>query len=754
MKFLSLFLTLNFGLLTLNCDAQNRNIDSLLTLIDTDKQDTNQVNHLNKLSREYINIGEYDNSLKYGNKALALASSLSVGNRRGWHKGMAIAYNNIGVIYNKKGNYFEALKKHYAALKVREEIGDKNGIANSYNSIGIIYNNQGNYPKALKSYFLTLKIKEEIGDKQGIANTYNNIGNIYNKQGKYPNALLNYFAALKIRKDINDRQGIAMSYNNIGNIYYNQGNYSEALKNYFPSLKICLDIKDKQGISMAYTNIGNIYVDQGNYDEALKIYSASLKISNALNDKQSIVLSYSNIGDIYLSKKNYPMALKNHFAALKMAHEIGDELGIADSYYKLSFVQIKLHKLKEATGYLNEALKRSKKIGSKEIIKVSYSRLASIDSMQGNWKEAYQHYKLFTVYRDSIDNEQTKKKIIESTLTYKFETQEAAIKAEQDKKDVVEAADKKRQQIVLILVSCVLLLVFVFAGLILRSLRVTRKQKVIIEEKNKDIIDSINYAKRIQDALLKEEEHVSKHLPEHFVLFKPKDIVSGDFYWAFEKTLPSSNGEGVGVRYWYLAAVDCTGHGVPGAFMSMLGIAFLNEITATNQLLSPSEILDQLRDRVLKELGQTGKEGQSKDGMDISLMRLNLETKELQWAGANNPLYFIQDGTLTEVKPNKQPIGYHLSMQPFTSHVLKLETGTTFYLFTDGYADQFGGEKGKKFKYSQLKELLLSMQDKPMPEEKKILDDTFENWKAWPNTEGGVRRLEQVDDVCVIGVRI
>ncbi|MBA3972332.1 MAG: SpoIIE family protein phosphatase, partial [Bacteroidetes bacterium] len=209
----------------------------------------------------------------------------------------------------------------------------------------------------------------------------------------------------------------------------------------------------------------------------------------------------------------------------------------------------------------------------------------------------------------------------------------------------------------------------------------------------------------------------------------------GDFYWSFEKD-----------NFWYLAAVDCTGHGVPGAFMSMLGIAFLNEITAVDKMLTPSEILDSLRSKIIKEMGQTGRMGENKDGMDISLIRLNLTTHELQWAGAYNPLWIINNRKeLIEIKGDKQPIGFSHNQNPFSNHVIPLNKEDTFYIFTDGYADQFGGVKGKKFKYMKLKEVLFTVNDRAMTEQKQILDENFENWRG---------SLEQVDDVCVIGVRL
>ncbi|MBL4625919.1 MAG: SpoIIE family protein phosphatase, partial [Flavobacteriales bacterium] len=283
-------------------------------------------------------------------------------------------------------------------------------------------------------------------------------------------------------------------------------------------------------------------------------------------------------------------------------------------------------------------------------------------------------------------------------------------------------------------------------------------EKVLIEveeaheqlaEHHKEITDSINYAKRIQDAMLKSEEHNNEHLPEHYILFKPKDVVSGDYYWALEKQ-----------GYLYITSADCTGHGVPGAFMSMLGMSFLNEINSRPELLTPAQILDELRERVMKELGQTGAEGESKDGMDMSLMRIKLDgSNELMWSGAYNPLYHIKalDGKEIEkdvqsdtyyvsvIDADKQSIGFGYNMKPFTNHTIMLKQGESIVLFTDGFADQFGGPRGKKFKYKPYKRLLLDVKDKPMQEQKSIIDKSFEDWRG---------EQEQVDDVCVIGMRV
>ena len=280
--------------------------------------------------------------------------------------------------------------------------------------------------------------------------------------------------------------------------------------------------------------------------------------------------------------------------------------------------------------------------------------------------------------------------------------------------------------------------------LISEQRQIAEEQKKIVEEKNKDILDSIHYAKRIQYAMLIKREYFEDYIPEYMLLFMPKDIVSGDFYWAHSKfndpQKPAKEN-----MHWYLAAADCTGHGVPGAVMSMLGMSFLNEIIKNNDSLTPAEILHTLREKVIKELGQNGDAENSKDGMDISLVRWNFRTNEFLWAGANNPIYLIRNGQFEKIKGDKQPIGYFPEPKPFTNHSFRLEKGDCFYIFSDGYADQFGGPLGKKFKYKQLEDLLLKNYQLPMKEQRKILRDTFNNWKG---------ELDQVDDVCVVGIRV
>lgn len=254
-----------------------------------------------------------------------------------------------------------------------------------------------------------------------------------------------------------------------------------------------------------------------------------------------------------------------------------------------------------------------------------------------------------------------------------------------------------------------------------------------ISQKNTDIIDSITYAKRLQQAILPPEEEIHNSVPDSFILYKPKDIVAGDFYFAEHKD-----------DYFFVAAADCTGHGVPGAMVSLVCSNALNKAVSELNLVQPGEILDKVTEMVV----ETFKKGHTdiKDGMDISLCVINTKTRELAWAGANNPLWYINnDNELKEITANKQPVGKSEKRTSFTTHVLNLAKGTLVYLFTDGYADQFGGPKGKKFKYKQLADLIFKNKDLAMNEQRSVLDSAFTDWKG---------NIEQVDDVCIIGIKL
>jgi PAS domain S-box-containing protein len=278
-------------------------------------------------------------------------------------------------------------------------------------------------------------------------------------------------------------------------------------------------------------------------------------------------------------------------------------------------------------------------------------------------------------------------------------------------------------------------------------------QQEIIREKNKDITDSINYARRIQTAILPAEAEIGQYLPQHFVLYKPKDIVSGDFYWFANVTTTIATAP-VQKKIVIIAAVDCTGHGVPGAFMSLVGSTLLNQTITDPNVNHPSDALNYLNRELKKTLRRQVDETSIRDGMDMTLCAIDLQNLKLEFSGANNPIYILRNEELMELKGDKQPIGSDSDemAHPFTNIFFELQKGDVIYLFTDGYADQFGGPKGKKFKYSQFKEVLLAMNRKPLKDQKIILDNTIEEWKAFRKSDGEMH--EQVDDILVIGIKV
>ena len=623
--------------------------------------------------------------------------------------------NDSSKVNGQKGNNREALLYAGQAESLAEKLLKSNPdtatenklkleLCKSMNISGLIYYSQGEYSRSLECHFKSLKLAEELRNNGKAASSFNNIGLVYRSQDDFLKAIHFYNKCRVIREAMRDSEGLEIVYGNIGSIYSYTGEFRKALEFHFKSLQIAMKTGNKEEIATTYNNIGLIYSAEGKIDTSLLYFFKALKIMEEINDKEGIALLYTNIGGQYFLLNQYSEAMK----------------------------------------YLNQGLEISTKMKYLNGLLECYRTLTNLYEKTHRPEKALQFYKLFTAAKDSLDNTESTRKSVRAEMNYEFEKKQTIEKIQEEKKDALHAEEVRRQKITVYSVSGILFLSAVFSLFLYRSYRQKELVNAKLEEKNKEVLDSIHYAKRIQEALLLEEEHVSAHLPPHFILFKPKDIVSGDFYWALEKQTPA-NTPGGGGRFLYIAAVDCTGHGVPGAFMSMLGIAFLNEITSGESLLPPSEILNLLRKKIIEELRQTGEAGQNMDGMDISLALINLETKEVSWAGANNSVYQLRNSKLQETKGDKQPIGYHPVLKPFTNHTFRLNSGVTLYMFTDGYADQFGGPKGKKFKYKRLEELLQANAHLPMEEQKSLLSKVFEEWKG---------NYEQIDDVTVIGLRL
>lgn len=379
--------------------------------------------------------------------------------------------------------------------------------------------NTGDYEEALIKQKAALLLANKLHYLKGLARAFNNGGVINQHKGNYPEALRNHFAALRIREQIGDREGVANSYGNMGIIYYNQGNFSEALKNYLLTLEIKKTTGNKRGQASTYGNIGEVYRSQGKYTQALQSHFSALAIFRELKINKGIANAYNNIGAVYSNTHNDTAAYRYFMSSLKIRIEIDDKEGVTTAYNNLGTTALKLKKTAESKDFLQKALTIAMAIGSLEDIRESHYGLAEVDSAMGNYRQSLWHYKQFITYRDSLVNEDNSRKSIQSQMQYEFDKKEAADKLEQEKKNAIAAAEARRQRIFLLAISGFGLLILGFAVFAYRSFLQKKRaneeitqQKTIIEEKQKEILDSIHYAKRIQQSLLPGNKYIDKTL--------------------------------------------------------------------------------------------------------------------------------------------------------------------------------------------------------------------------------------------------
>jgi serine phosphatase RsbU (regulator of sigma subunit)/Tfp pilus assembly protein PilF len=607
--------------------------------------------------------------------------------------------------------------------------------------MGNIFKEQGNYSKAIDYYFKALRIDEEFGNKAGVARHYGNLGTLYTMQEDNAKALDYFLKSLKMNEGLGFKEQISTNLGNIGLVYFAKKDYSTALNYYQRALKMNEEIGNPQEILINLSNIGSVYQEQGDNERALATQLKVIKIAEKLQLKNVIAATLGNIGANYFKEKKY---------------------GPAEDYFK-------------------RALALNLEIGLLKQVTELNRMLHNLYVTTNDHKAALIHYKNYILYRDSLLNKENSKKQVELEMQYSFDKKEALAGAEQAKKDALNKEELKKQRMQRNGFIIGFALMIALAAVIYRNFRTKSKanaiiskqkeevelqreiaenQKLLVEEKNKEILDSITYAKRLQLAILPPEKFVKDLLPNSFILYKPKDIVAGDFYWmhivessefGVQSAEPISELRTKNSELILIAAADCTGHGVPGAIVSVVCSNALNRAVKEFGLNEPGKILDKVRELVVETFERS--ESEVKDGMDIALCSLqkNRSGYTLQYAGANNPLWLIRKNTtdgkfeLIETRADKQPIGKYPNSKPFNANTIELQKGDTIYIFTDGYSDQFGGDTGKKLKTANSKKLLLSIQEKSMEEQFKLVDDFFETWKG---------KNEQVDDVCMIGIRV
>jgi len=738
--------------------------DSLLIIVNSSKHDTIRILALEQLAANYRKDSP-DSALFYNQKAIELSKKSKIVGE------IATAYREYALTAQSVGKYPLAIEFYKKAQKVHEQQKNKDGIAESYNDIGIAYYYSGEYEKATLYFQKAGEIKIEIGDSIGAGQSFNNTGIMHDIAGNPTEALKLYLRALNIYQNLRDTGMAIGTLSNIGLIYIGQKNYNEALKIYQRQKEDAKSIGDKKQYGVSLTSMGTAYDYLGQYIKAREFFKEALEIFTQLGDKALMAQCYNNLSVNYELTNEDDKSLEFALKSIEIKKEIGANGKLAISQIAAAKIYNKKGNHQKALTLFKEALKNAENTGYLEyVIKAHLGLSQTYENLQ-NFEKAYYHQSQFITFNDSVTNKENTELINEMEKKYQNERKQQEIEllnktnALKDVKLAKADEESKRKSLQLFGSFGVGLILLVLVLVVFKSSQQRKRnnvllqqknheithQKEIVEEKNKEITDSINYAKRIQTALLTSDEYWRQISPQHFVLLKPKDVVSGDFFWAFH----TENN----IAIW--VAADCTGHGVPGAFMSMLGISFFNEIVVENNITQPAKILNKLREKIIKSLEQKGLNTQQKDGIDLALCVWDKNTNQLSYSGANNPLWIIRKTEniqeesaalivngyqLVEFKADKQPVGlYSGELKPFTEQIIQLQKGDTIYTFSDGYADQFGGEKGKKFKGANFKKLLLTIQQESMENQKELINETFENWRG---------ELEQIDDVCVIGVKI
>ncbi len=642
-------------------------------------------------------------------------------------------YDSVSFYYKKYSAFFRSKKDKFGEAYLNYATGSAALETAEYDECKDLLN---------KSTVMFL----ELNNDSMVAKTYMRLGFVQYTLGDFETSTKTYYNALEIAERINKPQIQSWAYNLLGLNFSNRPHpdYKKSLEYLFKALEIDNKINNNRNKNMVLLRIGTVYGRLDDFAKAEYYLGRSMRLADSLKMGSGKKWTLAALGLLYKREKKYAKAIEIEHQSLQISRESNEMPGVIISYLNVADIYRGLKDYKLAESYVDSSLEVSLRTKIYQTLPNVYLIKSLIYEEKGETAKALEFYKKSVDTKDSLFSIENNNNINHLETKYQTQKKEQEILLLNQEKET----DQKIKNIYIIaLCAAAALICFIIYSLLrinrakkliaLQKLE-TEKQKDLVVEKQKDITDSINYALRIQEAILPAREISKDIIKDSFVLFKQKDIVSGDFYWYHVKN-----------NKCIITAVDCTGHGVPGALMSMLGMSFLKEIVDHLGITKPVSILSELRDRVKDTLKQTGSEGESKDGMDMALISVERETLKMEFCGANNPLWIFRtengNTELIELDPDKRPVGYFRGLGiPFTNKEFQLKPGDSVYLFTDGYADQFGGPKGKKFKYKQLQGLLAVIGEEPMKEQHRILSETFDKWKG---------NLEQVDDVCIIGLR-
>lgn len=624
-------------------------------------------------------------------KILAQIEALAI--QKGDSAVLATIWSRYGFTSYWVGSYPAAIDYYNKAKYYYLSINDSVNAAWKGYMIGLTYKYWGKYHEAQNEIQKDISIFEKLGDKDGILNCYIVSGYINQAWGNNDEANRICRITLQMAKTQDDISAQGYSYLAIGNVFLAKNNLDSAfvyLENALAKFKEC---DEHYGVAITKRDLGTYYLLKGNTQKSLVHLTSGLEILAKISNKRGYSEGLAIIGKVFLARNDYENAVKNLEESQRLALEMELYEDIIKNYQSLS---------------------------------VAYEKWGKYDS-------AYKCILKYTYLKDSIFNAEKHFQIAELQTQYETEKKEQQIALQNIKLD----KNKSIQQLLIlafILASTLAFFSFRWYRIKKRDNQLLSEQKRLIEQKNTQITDSINYAKRIQGVLLGKSSTLPKPVKDLFILYQPKDIVSGDFYFIKEYQ-----------TYTVIAAADCTGHGVPGAFMSMLGVTLMNEVFTYSNPRTAAEVLEEMRTKVKEALNQTEYKTEAKDGMDMALCIIDKTNNKLQFSGAYNSLYMIRGGEMTEFKAIRNPVGVHMKELPFQNEVIECKPNDQFYIFSDGYADQVGGFSQQKFKIVEFRKLIQSISNLPMNEQVSKLESTIQIWKG---------NADQTDDMLVVGFKV
>ena len=739
-------------------EAYAQTPDSLLRDLENAVSNIEKVHILSKLSNAYTFINQ-DSVLYYSHQALRKARSIN------YDQGMTDAYMSIALFYCDYRHYNWDSTRFYfqRVLDVHRDNEDSAKMALAFLNLGRTYYHNDNYPMAIRYCMEAKEIYEQVNYKVELAGVLSMICEIHNYMGNNELAIDHCVEALRLFDELAIDEGRADLINSMGNVHYDMKDYPKAEMYLLQAAEIAQKNNNSYTLSSAYLGLGEVELKKENYDSALFYFEKALAIDEKNEEEKGISDSYYRIGKTYVLQGKYEEALDLLERSLELSEKYGDQLLQASVMLEIGKAFYSLEQYEPTISFLQQSKNLAEKIQAVHVLRDCYQELAKYYNRLGDLETALVYFKLIILTDEKMYEETAAKRIAEIETKYDLENKDKEIQMLQQEQILQRLEAEQRELINYGLVIGIIIITSL--GVILfNQVRLTKrtnrelekkneaifqqKEKIegqrdeiaiksaLLEENSQNITDSIQYAKKIQLSLLPERTHIKDFFPDSFVFFRPKDIVSGDFYWlnTFDNKV-------------IIAALDCTGHGVPGAFMTLLANSLLNQLVIENRINSPNVMLSVLDSKIKQALHQqNGMGSKIADGMDMAVCMIDLNTLEVCYSGARMPVYYTHDGYIQQLDGNRYSLGGNDHTEKFfTNQFVQLTRGEMLYLASDGFQDQFGGSKDRKFMRKKFRHLLAGIQHLPTSQQYKNVEQIYDEWRG---------KQPQTDDVMVVGIRL